>query len=172
MNSNPECHPADALSREDKNRIYFSRVVELAIVSGLLIPDPDTEVGHFAFSRHYYQGKELDRKLRFALIRFEAHHPEIARERRDVRNESFLGAVEDFLAAEDRDKIQELILMGASHAIWPTGTSFVLTYPWDLSGKGWPVRFRDNLTEFMKRRVLEILRKAGKLRNPELFANP
>jgi len=41
--------------------------------------------------------------------------------------------------------------------------------PWDLDGKGQPVRFRTDLTDFMKRRILEILKKAGKLRNPRLF---
>ena len=45
----------------------------------------------------------------------------------------------------------------------------VLTYPWDLAGKGQPVRFRDDLSEFMKRRILEILRRAGKLRTTLLF---
>jgi len=170
MSSSLKIHPADALSHKDKCRIYYSRVVDLAVVSGLLIPDPDTEVGHFAFSRHYYQGKELERKAQSALIEFEKNHPEIAEERRRVRNQEFLGAVDDFLGSDDAEKIQELILVGASHAIWPAGTSFVLTYPWDLAGKGLAVRFRDDLSEFMKRRVLEILRKAGKLRTRDLFS--
>jgi hypothetical protein len=169
MTSGSPIHPADTLAREDKCRIYYARVVDLAVVSGLLIPDPGTEVGHFAFSRYYYKGKELDQKLRSALIEFEAKHPEIGQERRAVKNQAYMGALEDFLGSDGTEKIQELIILGASHAIWPVGTSFVLTYPWDLTGNGQPVRFRDDLSEFMKRRVLEILKKASKLRTPCLF---
>jgi hypothetical protein len=169
MISTMPIHPADALSQEDKCRIYYSRVVDLAVVSGLLIPDPHTEIGHFAFSRHYYQGEELDRRLRSALIRFEKKQPEIVQERRDIMNQAYMGALEDFLGSDNAERIQELIVVGASRAIWPAGTSFVLTYPWDLTGKGQPVGFRDDLSEFMKRRVLEILRRAGKLSTIHLF---
>ena len=169
MTSISQRHPADALSHEQKCRIYYSRVVDLAVVSGLLFPDPDTEVGHFAFSRHYYEGKEFDRMLRTALVEFEQRHPELVGERRAAGNQTYTGVVEDFLRSDNSDKIHDLILLGASHAIWPAGTSFTLTYPWDLAGKGRPVRFRDDLSEFMKRRILEILKQSGKLRTPHLF---
>lgn len=170
MTSSLQIHPADALSQDDKYRIFYSRVVDMAVVSGLLIPDPGTEIGHFAFSRYYYEGNELDRNLRSAIIEFQERHPEIVRERRAVRNQAYMNAVEDFLDSDNEEKIQELILVGASYAVWPTGASFVLTYPWDPGGgEGEPVRFREDLSEFMKRRVIEILRKAGKLKNPNLF---
>jgi hypothetical protein len=107
--------------------------------------------------------------LRSALIRFEKKHPEIVQERRSNMNQAYIGALEDFLGSDNAERIQELIVVGASRAIWPAGTSFVLTYPWDLIGKGKPVRFRDDLSEFMKRRVLEILRRAGKLSTIHLF---
>jgi hypothetical protein len=169
MNSISRIHPADALSHEQKCRIYYSRVVDLAVVSGLLFPDPDAEVGHFAFSRHYYEGKEFDQRLRAALVEFEQRHPELVRERRAAGNRAYMGVVEDFLRSDSSDKLHDLILLGASHAIWPVGTSFTLTYPWDLAGNGQPVRFRDDLSEFMKRRIPEILKRAGKLRTPHLF---
>jgi hypothetical protein len=44
-----------------------------------------------------------------------------------------------------------------------------LTYPWDLDGKGRIVRFRQDLSDFMKRRIVAILRKAGKLGHSALF---
>lgn len=169
MTSISQIHPADALSHEQKCRIYYSRVVDLAVVSGLLLPDPDTEVGHFAFSRHYYEGKAFDRRLRAALIEFEKKYPELVRERRAGENRAYIGVVEDFLRSDNSDKIQDLILLGASYAIWPVGTSFTLEYPWDLAGNGRPVSFRDDLSEFMKRRIQEILKRAGKLRTQHLF---
>src|SRR3989339_2161561 len=117
MTSISQRHPADALSHEQKCRIYYSRVVDLAVVSGLLFPDPDTEVGHFAFSWHYYEGKEFDRMLRTALVEFEQRHPELVGERRAAGNRTYTGVVEDFLRSDNSDKIQDLILLGASHAI-------------------------------------------------------
>lgn len=162
-------HPVDALSAQEKCHIYYSRVVDLAVVSGLLISDPDTEIGHFAFSRHYYDGKALDGNLTVAIREFEREYPEFALEREVDLNRAFMGVVEDFSRESDSEKIQDLILIGASHAVWPAGTSFTLTFPWDLSGQGRIVQFRADLTDFMKRRILEILRKAGKLRNPNLF---
>ncbi len=163
-------HPADALSRQEKCHIYYSRVVDLAVVSGLLIPDPDTEIGHFAFSRQYYDGKALDGNLTAAIREFERKYPELVLERRVDRNRAFMGAVEDFSREGDSEKIEDLILIGASYAVWPAGTSFTLTYPWDLNGQGRTVRFRDDLTDFTKRRILEILKKTGKLRNRDLFS--
>jgi hypothetical protein len=128
-----------------------------------------TEIGHFAFSDHYAKGKALDRHLREAIREFDQHHPHVALDRREKKNQAFLGAVEDYWSSSDKEKIQDLILVGASYRVWPVGTSFTLTYPWDLEGNGRPVRFRDDLSLFMKRRILEILRKAGKLNDPHLF---
>jgi hypothetical protein len=162
-------HPVDALSSQDKYDIYFSRVVDLAVASGLLDPDPNTEVGHFTFSAHYYRGKELDRGLQRALSEFEHERPDLAQQRRQSQNESSLGAVEDFLRSSDEEKIRGLIVIGASYRVWPTGTSFTLTYPWDPDGAGKPVGFRSDLSDFTKRRILRILKKAGKLRRSNLF---
>ena len=162
-------HPADTLSFQQKCRVYFSRVVDLAVASSLLTSDPDTPIGHFAFSRHYYEGRTLDRTLMSAIARFEREHPEMAAERAAQRNHAFMGAVEQFHRSDSRDKIKDLILVGASYAVWPAGTSFVLTYPWDLEGRGRMVRLRDDLTDFMKRRVIEILKRAGKLGNSDPF---
>jgi hypothetical protein len=162
-------HPADRLSSQEKCHIYYSRVVDLAVVYGLLIPDPDTEIGHFAFSRHYYDGKALDGNLTVAIREFEKEYPELVLERRADRNGAFMGAVEAFAREEDSQKVQDLILIGASYAVWPAGTSFTLTYPWDLDGQGRIVQFRRDLSDFTKRRIKEILRKTGKLRNPNLF---
>ena len=80
-----------------------------------------------------------------------------------------MGAVEGFLRSDSAEKTEELILVGATHCVWPVGTSFTLTYPWDLDGKGRPVGFRKDLTDFMKRRIIVILRKAGKLGHRDLF---
>lgn len=162
-------HPVDRLARQDKSRIYYSRVVDLAVVSGLLVPDPSTEVGHFAFSRYYYQGKELDTDLQQALKEFKEQYPDLVTKRRAEQDRIFSGAVERFYNEADTEKIHDLILIGATHSVWPVGTSFALTYPWDLDGEGQPVRFRADLSDFMKRRIVEMLKKAGKLRNPRLF---
>lgn len=162
-------HPVDSLSRDDRCDIYYSRVVDLAVFSGLLTPDPMTETGHFAFSDHYSKGKALDRHLQEAIREFDRHHPHVARDRRDKLNEAFLGAVEDYRSSSNQEKIRDLIRVGASYRVWPVGTSFTLTYPWDLGGKPRPVRFRDDLSPFIKRRILEILKKAGKLSDPHLF---
>ncbi len=86
--------------------------------------------------------------------------------RRTEQDRIFSGAVERFYNEADTEKIHDLILIGATHSVWPVGTSFALTYPWDLDGKGQPVRFRTDLTDFMKRRILEILKKTGKLKKP------
>jgi hypothetical protein len=162
-------HPVDALSSQDKCDIYFSRVVDLAVSSGLLDPDPNTEVGHFAFSAHYTRGKELDRRLQRALRELEGMRPDLVSQRRQSQNEVYLGAADDFFRSSDREKVRGLIVVGASYRVWPAGTSFTLTYPWDSAGAGKPVRFRPDLSDFMKRRILRILKKAGKLRGSNLF---
>jgi hypothetical protein len=162
-------HPADVLSREERCRIYYSRVVDLAVARGLLIPDINTEVGHFAFSHHYLEGKDSDLMLQQAVREFEEKFPELVVERRAATDRVFMGAVEDFLRSDVSEKTDELILVGATHCVWPVGTSFTLTYPWDLDGKGHPVRFRQDLSDFMKRRIVAILRKAGKLGHSDLF---
>lgn len=162
-------HPVDALSSQQKCKIYYSRVVDLAAASGLLVPDPDTEIGHFAFSRHYNEGCELDRMLQHALRDFAKHHPDLVSARTYRLDEEFSGVATAFQSSTGPERLRDLILIGASHGVWPIGTSFTLTYPWDLEGRPRPVTFRDDLTEFMRRRILEILRKAGKLRNPQLF---
>lgn len=169
MSSSSIDHPVDALTPMEKNSIYFSRVVDLAVVEGLLTPDPDSEIGHFAFSRHYEAGKALDRRLQQALQEYRAERPEEVRARKAQRDLDFLGVVDTYDKESVTEKILDLIRIGASYAVWPTGTSFVLTYPWDPDGTGHPVKFRDDLSDFMKRRVRAILKKAGKLRNPGLF---
>ena len=162
-------HPLDSLSAKDKCDIYFSKVVDLAVLSGLLAPDSTTEIGHFAFSSHYVRGKQLGTELLVSLAEFRERYPEHALARRISQNEKYLGVVEQYHDSSDEEKVRDLILLGASYRIWPTGTSFTLTYPWDLEGRGRPVRFRDDLSRFMKRRILAILREAGKLHNPYLF---
>jgi hypothetical protein len=162
-------HPADQLALYEKCRIYYRRVVDLAVARGLLTPDPATEIGHFAFSDSYAQGKILDTKLREAIHAFEQEYPHGVAERAARRTALFGEALESFLESEPEEKVEDLIRIGASYLVWPAGTSFVLTYPWDLSGRGRPVRFRSDLTEFMKRRVIAILRRAGKLRGSTPF---
>ncbi|MBI5250792.1 MAG: hypothetical protein HY912_14975 [Desulfomonile tiedjei] len=164
-----EVHPVDRLGALDKSRIYFSRIVDLAVVSGLLVPDPNTAIGHFAFSRHYFHGKQIDRDLQKTLREFRDRYPDLVAGRRAEQDRIFSGAVENFSTETDTEKVHDLIIIGATHSVWPVGTSFALTYPWDLNGTGLPVRFRTDLSDFMKRRVLEILQKAGKLRNPDIF---
>lgn len=170
MKNPPPIHPADALSAQDKYRIYYFRVVRLAVAAGLLPNDADTEIGHFAFSRYFTEGQELDRTLREAIAEFAAAHPELILARRAQQDEISYGAVTEFVQSEPSDKARDLILIGASYHVWPKGSSHVLTYPWDLDGNGRPVTFRTDLTDFMKRRVREILRKAGKLRNPHIIS--
>jgi len=162
-------HPVDLLSGTEKYRIYYSRIVDLAVVSGLLVPDPEDEIGHFAFSSHYREGKRTDRELQAAILRYVQEYPELAKRHRDQQDLCSLGATEDYLRSDNAEKIRQLILVGASQAVWPRGTSFVLTYPWDLDGTGRPVRFREDLSEFMQRRIVDILRRTGKLRNVDLF---
>jgi len=128
-----------------------------------------TEIGHFAFSDHYTKGKALERRLMEAIREFDNHHPHVALDRRERQNQAFVGAAEEYRSSSDTEKIQDLIRVGASYRVWPVGTSFTLTYPWDLEGNGQPVRFRDDLSSFMKRRIVEILRKAGKLSDAHLF---
>jgi hypothetical protein len=170
MNDSTAIHPIEILSPRDKCDIYFSRIVDLAVASNLLDPDQNSEIGHFAFSAHYTRGKDLDRQFKTALREFEDKHPDLILERRELQNENLAGAVDEFFNLSDDDKVRELIIIGASRRVWPVGTSFVLTYPWDAAGNGEPVRFRTDLSDFMKRRVLRILEKAGKLRNSDLFA--
>jgi alkylhydroperoxidase/carboxymuconolactone decarboxylase family protein YurZ len=167
-NSTP-IHPVDSLSLDRKNDIYYCRVVDLAVAQSLLTPDPETEIGHFAFSRHYYEGKKLDMELRHAIAEFEAEYPDVAARRRLEQDRVALGAVQELLNAAPDERIQELIRIGASYAVWPRGTAFTLTYPWDLAGNGRTVRFRDDLSDFMKKRIIDILKRAGKLRTPNLF---
>jgi hypothetical protein len=169
MKTSSPRHPVDELSVQEKCLIYFSRVVDLAVAQALLDPGRDAEIGHFVFSRSYTEGRDLDVRLRELLRDFEARHPEVAAARRNDKNVALAGAVEAFINSEDREKIRQLILVGASQRVWPAGTSHVLTYPWDLAGNGRQVRFRDDLTEFTKRRVLKILEKAGKLGSRDLF---
>jgi hypothetical protein len=49
MTSERPEHPVSVLSQEEKYRIYYSRVVDLAVYSSLLTADSNTEIGHFAF---------------------------------------------------------------------------------------------------------------------------
>jgi hypothetical protein len=171
MTSRFPIHPVDNLSPDEKSRIYYSRVVDLAVFQGLLIPDLDGEIGHFAFSRYYFQGQDLDTKLREALRDFEEKYPELIMLRRSEQDRKFIGTVEEFYKSGNEEKIRDLIVVGASHRVWPTGTSFTLTYPWDLDGTGQMVRFRRDLSDFTKRRIVKILKSAGKLLTPDLFPN-
>lgn len=160
-------HPVEALRPQEKCKIYYSRVVNLAVWSKLLTPDPDTEIGHFAFSSYFAEGSELDEALQEAIRRFSERYPELIIQRTAEKDVQFLGAATAFHESDNGEKIQDLIVVGASRNVWPVGSSHVLTYPWDLDGTGLPVRFRPDLTDFMKRRVLSILKKAGKLRDAE-----
>lgn len=169
MTSKQPEHPVSAFSQEEKYRIYYSRVVDLAVYASLLTPDPNTEIGHFAFSRYYEEGKALDEDLGRALQEFEQKYPGELRKRRASLNIELVGAIDEYFRSDKADKLRDLIRVGASYRVWPVGTSFTLTYPWDLSGRGRPVRFREDLSPFMKRRILEVLKNAGKLRNPSLF---
>ncbi|MGO9119655.1 MAG: hypothetical protein ACLQPD_18845 [Desulfomonilaceae bacterium] len=169
MNGSIPIHPVEILSSQDKCDIYFSRIVDLAVASDLLDPDTKSEIGHFAFSTHYTRGKDLDHRFQTALREFEEKHPDLVLERRELQSETSVGAADEFFSLSNDDKVRELKIVGASRRVWPTGTSFVLTYPWDDAGNGKPVGFRTDLSDFMKRRVLRILNKAGKLRNSNLF---
>jgi hypothetical protein len=165
MFKKPIC-PADLLQDWERHRIYYYRVVNLAVRNGLLDSNPTTEVGHFVFSDYYHQGGQLDADLLAALEDFEARFPKAARERRRQKAAT--------LGPElHKDDVQEVVLdlirIGASYAVWPTGTSFLLTYPWGLDGNPRPVTFRADLSDFVKRRVLAILKQTGKLREPVLF---
>jgi len=171
MTSRFPTHPVDKLSRDERCRIYYSRVVDLAVFQGLLIPDPDSEIGHFAFSRHYFQGQDCDAKLRVALREFEEKFPELILLRRREQDRKFLGTVEEFYMSGNEEKIRDLIVVGASYSVWPTGTSFTLIYPWNLDATGRTVRFRDDLSDFMRRRIVKILKDSGKLRSPDPFSN-
>jgi hypothetical protein len=144
-------------------------VVDLAVAWGLLIPDPNSEIGHFAFSQYYYDGKQLDLKLHNDISDYEKNYPELSFERIEELNDRFMGEVSSFLKQANEDKIHDLIILGATYCVWPAGTASSLTYPWGLDGTGIPVRFRTDLSEFTKRRIIEILKKSGKLRNPNLF---
>ncbi len=169
MSKSAPIHPVDALTPQDKCRIYFSRVVDLAVFSGLLEADRNTEIGHFAFSRHYEIGRDLERSLQERLREFEDEHSEMIAMRLTKQNQLLASVVDEFFRLSDEEKIQDLILIGASYRVWPTCTSFALIYPWDRDGTARPVRFRDDLSDFMKRRILNILKKERRLRNPDLF---
>ncbi len=169
MSESAPVHPVDALTPQDKCRIYFSRLVDLAVFSGLLEGDRNTEIGHFAFSRHYDIGRDLDRSLQDRLREFEDEHSEMIATRRRKQSQLLVGVVDEFFRLSDEEKIRDLILIGASYRVWPTCTSFALTYPWARDETARPVRFRNDLPDFMKRRILNILKKERKLRNPNLF---
>ncbi len=171
MNRKSTVYPTDILTVPQKCDIYYARVVDLAVERGLLTPDPETEVGCFAYSQHYYEGRKLAERLKEALRLFEKKHPKIVEARARERDDLFGGIHEVIQQSGPSEKTANLIRIGASRRIWPTGTSFVLTYPWDLSGSGRPVTFRNDLNDFMKRRVIAILEKAGKLRSRNLFGD-
>lgn len=164
-----QVHPVDKLDQGQKCRIYYSRVVDLAVSRGLLTSDQDSEIGYFAFSAYYREGADLDTKIRKAIAAYETLYPDEAFQRKIELNQEFLGVVSGFLNEANEEKIYDLILIGATHCVWPTGTSFVLTYPWDLAGKGRSVRFKKDLSDFTKRRILDLLKRAGKLWNRNLF---
>jgi hypothetical protein len=169
MTARRPVHPIDNLSPDEKYRVYYSKVVDLAVFQGLLLPDPDREIGHFAFSKYYFQGQDSDTKLRGAIRNFEEKYPELVLMRKKERDRALMGTVEDFSKSSYEEKIHDLIVVGASHRVWPTGTSFTLTYPWDLAGTGQMVRFRSDLSDFTKKRILKILKNVGKLRSVDLF---
>jgi hypothetical protein len=160
-------HPVDALTPQEKCKIYYGRVVNLAVWSKLLAPDPNTEIGHFAFSGYFTEGIALDEALQEAIRIFSERYPELIIQRTAEHDVRFVGAVTAFQGSDDGEKIQDLIVVGASRNVWPVGTSHMLTYPWDLDGTGRPVRFRPDLTDFMKRRGVSMLKKAGKLHDPD-----
>jgi len=58
-----------------------------AVFSGLLEPDPNSEIGHFAFSRHYTLGRDLDRSLQGTLREFKSRHPDMVAMRRSKQND-------------------------------------------------------------------------------------
>jgi hypothetical protein len=169
LSKDEEIHPLDRLRSEEKEKIYFKRVVDLAVWSGFLNPDPNSEVGHFAFSPRYYEGREFEARLAREIIDFETERPELASRIKSRRLAAFNISEQEQENWTEKEQARHLILVGASYRIWPTGVSHVLTYPWDDNGHGRPVTFRSDLTEFNKRRVIRILRDAGKLRNPDLF---
>ncbi|WP_157212207.1 hypothetical protein [Desulfomonile tiedjei] len=113
----------------------------------------------------------MDFDLQVAIRQFEQRHPEIVGERHDRQDHLFGGIVTAFSKEARSEKLRDLIILGATYGIWPVGTSFVLTYPWDLDGRGRLVRFRSDLSDFMKRRIIEILKKAGKLRHENPFGD-
>jgi hypothetical protein len=168
--TSPPIHPLERLSQRDKCKIYYYKVVRLAVAQGLLAPDPDTETGHFAFSAYYRDGEEMDRILMARIERYYRDHPAAAALRRRELDLRLKGAASSFEAMSSEEKIRELVTIGASRLVWPTGTSYVLTYPWRADGTPHVVEFRKDLTDFMKRRVIRILEKAGKLRSPDPFA--
>ena len=133
---------------------------------GLLDPDPDTEIGHFAFSRLYWEGLRLDKELREEIREFETRRPGETHARSVERDLLFKGAVESYKRSSEKEKVHDLIVIGATHAVWPTGTSFVLTYPWDLAGRGRPAAFKSDLSEFTRRRIIDMLKDAGKYGKP------
>ncbi len=169
MNTQPPIHPLDRLSADQKCQIYYRRVVDLALATGLLEPDPNSPVGHFVFSSHYFHGKTLDEAIGGAVARFRRDYPKLAAERYARLNNRLAGAIESFWESTPQELIRELILIGATFGVWPRCTSFVLTYPWDLGGTPRPVGFRSDLSDFMKRRVTKILLEAGKLKGPGPF---
>jgi hypothetical protein len=164
-----QVHPVDKLDQGQKCRIYYSRVVDLAVARGLLTSDQDSDIGYFAFSAYYREGAGLDTRLGKDISVYESLYPDLAFQRKIELNREFLGVVSGFLSEDNEEKINDLIIIGATHCVWPTGTSFVLTYPWDLAGHGQPVRFKKDLSDFTKRRIIDLLKRAGKLWNRNLF---
>ncbi len=156
----PPAHPVDGLTEHEKCRIYFHRVVDLAVAEELLPPDRHTPVGWFAFSDAYEEGKRLDATLRLELGRFENDHPRLVKNRHALLDLQHGGAVELYQRSSTKEKKADLIRIGATYRVWPTGVSFVLTYPWDLAVNGIPVRFRQDLSDFSRRRICRILTDA------------
>ena len=169
MSNRLRIHPVDALSELDKYRIYYFRVVELAVASGLLNRDSDSAIGYFAFSRYYEDGCIALRTLKERIQRFELEHPSSTQLRIVKSDAQTRDAMHAYLSSGIEEQTQDLIRVGASHRVWPTGTSFTLTYPWDLAGNGQKVRFRRDLNDFMKRRIITMLRQAGNLKDIYLF---
>lgn len=162
-------HPIDRLSEQEKCRIYFRRVVDLAVAEGMLPRDRHTPVGWFAFSVAYEEGKRLDEKLQDDLHRFEHDHPQLAKDRHALLDERYKGAVGLYKQSSAEDKRADLIRIGATYRVWPTCVLFTLTYPWDLVGNGIPVRFRLDLSDFTKRRICRILEDASIAFDPDRF---
>lgn len=161
MTGDAPIHPVDALSEQEKCWIYFRRVVDLAVAEGLVPGDPRTPIGHFAFSACYTRGRNLDEQLSTELARFEEQYPDVVKSRHAEMDWRYPEVIERYQRSSASEKRDDLIRIGASYRVWPSCTSFVLIYPWDLAGRGRLVTFRPDLPQFTKRRILQILKDAG-----------